>query len=99
MPQVVCYYIACGKFVSFLRKMLLKVPYISLVTLVIGKKIVEELVADGMTVTNIKSNLEKILPGGDERKKMLADYDEMLEILGEAGASERAAEEMLRFLS
>lgn len=99
VPQVVCYYIACGKFVSFLRKMLLKVPYISLVNLVIGKKIVEELVADGMTVTNIKSNLEKILPGGSERKKMLADYDEMLEILGEAGASERAAEEMLRFLS
>lgn len=99
VPQVVCYYIACGKFVSFLRRMLLKVPYISLVNLVIGKKIVEELVADGMTVTNIKINLEKILPGGDERKKMLADYDEMLEILGEAGASERAAEEMLRFLS
>lgn len=99
VPQVVCYYIACGKFVSFLRKMLLKVPYISLVNLVIGKKIVEELVADGMTVTNIKSNLEKILSGGSERKKMLADYDEMLEILGEAGASERAAEEMLRFLS
>lgn len=99
VPQVVCYYIACGKFVSFLRKMLLKVPYISLVNLVIGKKIVEELVADGMTVTNIKSNLEKILPGGSERKKMLTDYDEMLEILGEAGASERAAEEMLRFLS
>lgn len=98
VPQIVCYYIACGKFVSFLRKMLLKVPYISLVNLVIGKKIVEELVADGMTVNNIKSQLKKILPGGEERNNMLASYDEMLKILGNAGASERAAEEMIKEL-
>ena len=98
VPQIVCYYIACGKFVSFLRKMLLKVPYISLVNLVIGKKIVEELVADGMTVNNIKSQLKKILPGGEERNNMLASYDEMLNILGNAGASERAAEEMIKEL-
>lgn len=98
VPQIVCYYIACGKFVSFLRKMLLKVPYISLVNLVIGKKIVEELVADGMTVNNIKSQLKKILPGGEERNNMLANYDEMLNILGNAGASERAAEEMIKEL-
>ena len=98
VPQIVCYYISCGKFVSFLRKMLLKVPYISLVNLVIGKKIVEELVADGMTVNNIKSQLKKILPGGEERNNMLASYDEMLNILGNAGASERAAEEMIKEL-
>ncbi len=98
VPQIVCYYISCGKLVSFLRKMLLKVPYISLVNLVIGKKIVEELVADGMTVNNIKSQLKKILPGGEERNNMLASYDEMLNILGNAGASERAAEEMIKEL-
>ena len=78
--------------------MLLKVPYISLVNLVVGKKIVVELVADGMTVNNIKSQLKKILPGGEERNNMLASYDEMLNILGNAGASERAAEEMIKEL-
>ena len=33
-PQVVCYYLSFGKFMSFLRKHVLKVPYISLVNLI-----------------------------------------------------------------
>lgn len=63
MPQVVCYYTAAGKLVSFLRRHILKVKYISLVNLIAGREVVAELVADGMTAENVKQQLEAILPG------------------------------------
>lgn len=98
VPQVVCYYTACGKLVSFLRRNILKVKYISLVNLVANKEVVTELVADGMTVANVKKELESIIEGGNQRQRMLADYDRMLQILGEAGASQRAAAKMVALL-
>ena len=99
VPQVVCYYIACGKFVSFLRKHLLKVPYISLVNLVANKEVVTELVAHLMNENNVKKELGEILPGGNKRQQMLEDYEEMNRILGGAGASERAAKAMIETLT
>ena len=98
VPQVVCYYFVLGKFFSWLRSKILKVKYISLVNLVADKEIVQELVADQMTVRNIVECLSDILPNGTKRQAMLADYDEMNKILGNGGASEKAAKEMVRIL-
>lgn len=98
VPQVVCYYIACGRLVSFLRRCFLKVPFISLVNLVGHREIVPELVADGMTVTNVRQHLAAILPGGKNRAAMLKGYEEMAEILGEPGAPVHAAKEMVERL-
>ena len=83
VPQVVCYYTAAGKLVSFLRRHILKVKYISLVNLIAGREVVAELVADGMTVENVKQQLEAILPGQMTREKMLQDYDALIKILGQ----------------
>jgi lipid-A-disaccharide synthase len=99
IPQVVCYYIACGKLISFLRKRLLKVPYISLVNLVANKEVVTELVADQMNEENIKRELAMILPDGSKRQVMLDEYEEMNRILGGAGASDRAAKAMIDILN
>lgn len=98
VPQVVCYYTAAGKLVSFLRRHILKVKYISLVNLIAGKEVVTELVADGMTVSNLKTELKKILPGGERRESMLACYDNLIAVLGNPGASERAAEKIVASL-
>ena len=98
VPQVVCYYTAAGKLVSFLRRHILKVKYISLVNLIAGKEVVTELVADGMTVSNLKAELKKILPGGERRENMLACYDNLIAVLGNPGASERAAEKIVASL-
>lgn len=98
VPQVVCYYTAAGKLVSFLRRHILKVKYISLVNLIAGKEVVTELVADGMTVSNLKAELKKILPGGERRESMLACYDNLIAVLGNPGASERAAEKIVASL-
>lgn len=98
VPQVVCYYTAVGKLVSFLRRHILKVKYISLVNLVSGSEVVTELVADGMTVNNIRRELSTIIEGGSRRMQMLSDYDRMIQILGAPGASERTAKLMVKYL-
>lgn len=98
-PQVVCYYTAAGKLVSLLRRMILKVPFVSLVNLIAGKEVVTELVAGDMQVKAIKQELSYILPGSERRKRMLENYDCLIQILGKAGASGRAARQMLQALS
>ena len=98
VPQVVCYYISAGKLVSFLRRHILKVKYISLVNLIADREVVTELVADGMTVSNIKKELAKIISGGNGRSRMLSEYDRLIGILGEPGASERAATQITALL-
>ena len=91
VPQVVCYYMAAGKLVSFLRKFLLKVKYISLVNLITGTETVRELVADEMSVSNLKHGFAAILPGGTKRDAILEGYADLKLILGKPGASEKAA--------
>lgn len=98
VPQVVCYYTPIGKVIAFLRKKILKVKFISLVNLVAGKEVVRELVADTMTLKNIESELEAILYNKVKRQQMLTDYERMIQILGPAGASEKAASEMVKLL-
>ena len=98
VPQVVCYATPMARLYSWLKKRFLKVKFVSLVNLVAGREVVRELVAADMTIDNIKSELGKILADGEERAAMLKEYDRMLEILGEAGASERAAGKMVALL-
>lgn len=98
VPQVVCYATPMARLYSWLKKHFLKVKFVSLVNLVADKEVVRELVAADMTLDNVKAELGKILADGKERKTMLDEYDRMLEILGEAGASQRAARKIVGLL-
>lgn len=98
VPQVVCYHTPIGKVISFLRKKILKVRFISLVNLVADKEVVQELVADTMTVENIRAELNRILLDKDYRQEMLDNYDRIIDILGPAGASRHAASRMVSLL-
>ena len=99
VPQVVCYATPMPKLYSWLKKNFLKVRYISLVNLVADREVVRELVAADMSVVNIKNVLGKLLPSdGKERTAMLGEYSRMMDILGEPGASERAAQKICSIL-
>ena len=99
VPQAVCYYTPVGKLISFLRRHILKVKYISLVNLVANREVVKELVADTMTVANVHSELNALLNDAEYRGRMLQEYDRMIKILGPAGASHQAASKMIELLS
>ena len=91
VPQVVCYYMQAGKLASLARKLVIKIPYISLVNLVAGREVVPELVAEQMTVAACRAHLARILPGGEDRDAQLAGYEDVAARLGEPGAPHRAA--------
>lgn len=97
-PQVVCYFMKARYLASFIRKLILKIPYISLVNLIAGKEVVPELVAHQMTVGNARRHLLSILPGGEAREQQLCGYDIVAQKLGEPGAPKRAARQMVQML-
>jgi lipid-A-disaccharide synthase len=91
VPQVVCYYVPCGKFIKVLRKLLLKVKYISLVNLIADKEVVRELVADDMNYHTLRNELSTILKGGNRREEVLQGYDLVAHRLGTNPAADTAA--------
>ncbi|NDV81825.1 lipid-A-disaccharide synthase [Bacteroides sp. 51] len=99
VPQAVCYYAPIGRVMSFLRKLILKVKYISLVNLIADREVVRELVAHTMTIENMRAELERLLNDTAYRNQMLDGYEDMATRLGSPGAPMRAAKEMIKLLS
>lgn len=95
VPQVVCYYMKAGRLASFARRLFLKIPFISLVNLIVGEEVVPELVAEQMTPKNVRQHLASILPGSPARAAQLQGYERMAAILGEPGAPVRAAKQIV----
>ncbi|PCJ87000.1 MAG: lipid-A-disaccharide synthase [Flavobacteriales bacterium] len=97
VPEVVCY--KGGKISYQIAKRLVKVDYISLVNLIMGKETVKELIQSEFNEKNLKAELYKLLNNADYRGQMLADYKLLKEKLGGKGASEKTARLMLKTLS
>ncbi len=97
VPQVVCYKIPMPKLLGFLKRHVLKVKYVSLVNLIADREVVRELV-ETFSVDNIRRELEMLLPGGEKREQMLADYEVIHQRLGESQAPDEAARIMIELL-
>lgn len=69
-----------------------------LVNLIANREVVKELVADTMTVEQVRSELNRILYDKEYRRQMLEGYEYMASCLGEAGAPKHAAREMVALL-
>ncbi len=79
-----------------LRPYFLKVPFVSLVNLNLGREAVREMVQCAPSVDEAEQELRSIMIGGSKRAKMLADFDELRSIIGGAGASERFAADIVK---
>ncbi|MDR0955106.1 MAG: lipid-A-disaccharide synthase [Rikenellaceae bacterium] len=96
VPEVVCY--RSGRFSFAIARRFVKIEYVSLVNLVLGREVVRELLQDDMTLPLATAELRAILPGGAKRERMLADYAELRRVIGDSGASERVGAEMVKIL-
>ena len=95
VPQVVCYQ---GNYWSYLlAKRLVNVEYISLVNLILDKTLVTELIQTEFNEENLVKELTAILDK-TKRTELSEGYVLLKEKLGNAGASERAAELMVGYL-
>lgn len=89
VPQVVCY--SGSPFSYAIARKLVKVRYISLVNLIMDKPVVKELIQHDFHRENLEKELRLILEE-ENRGKIIEDYQALKELLGNEGASQRAAE-------
>ncbi len=89
VPQIVCYK---ANAISYqIGKRLIKVPFISLVNLIAGKKIVTELIQHEFTVPKVTAELKKLLMDKKYNQTMLHEYSQLHHLLGSIDASKEAA--------
>lgn len=96
VPQVVVY--KGGAISIAIARLLVKIKFISLVNLIMNKKVVTELIQEECNTVNITDELKHIVEG-EGRTTMLSNYDELLVKMGSAGASEKTAELIKLFLA
>ena len=97
-PQVVCYYLKPARLFSLLRKIVLRVKFVSLVNLIADREVVTELIASDMNAKRIHQELKAILYSKESIAKMKEGYAEVRERLGGAGAPQHAAQLMIEAL-
>lgn len=96
IPEVVVFRIPA--FHNFVRPYFLKIPFISLVNLSLGREAVREIVQSSMDPEDAIDALSQIVKGGAGREKMISDFEELRKIIGEVGASDRFAKRMVSLL-
>jgi len=95
-PMIVVYRV--GLFSYWLGRMIVKVPFISLVNLVLGRAVVPELIQKEAEARKIGAEALDILNNSARRETMRSALGELRPALGASGASARAASEVAVFL-
>ena len=98
VPQVVCYRVPVSWAAQIIRKLFIKVRFVSLVNLVSFSEVVPELLGGDMNPANVHEHLLPLLSDTTERRMQLEGYIQMKGILGPAGAPDRAAEQIVNLL-
>lgn len=92
VPQVVCY--KANALSIAIAKKLVKLKYISLVNLIADRPIVRELIQEDFENDTLEQEFQKICVSVDNRTRMLEGYEYVIDLLGNAGASTRTAQQI-----
>ena len=95
IPQVVCY--KTSNFSYYLARFFVKIPYISLVNIILNKNVVKELIQFDFKKENLIFEINKLL-NKKHKKVLLEEYMQLQKKLGEPSASMRYAKKILSIL-
>lgn len=93
VPMVVMYKVAPATY--WLARLLVRVDHIGMVNILADKRIVPEYVQSEADAARVMPKALELIEDGPARDQMLQDLDGVRHDLGQAGASRRAAEEIL----
>lgn len=96
-PQVVCYKMAGGKFLYNFGYHFYGIRFTSLVNILLQRECVKELIQHLLTKESLLAEMKLLIYDNDYRNKMLSDFNEIKQMLGPKGSSERAAKQMVLF--
>lgn len=92
VPQLVCY--KTSNITYHIIKRLIKVPYISLVNLILDKPAIKEIIQDDFNVELLKKEL-KALFDDNKRKAILEQYTLLRKMLGDGNTSKEIAQSII----
>lgn len=93
VPMIVLYRVKTITY--WLAKLIVKIDTIALVNILAGRHIVPEYIQHDATAAKIIPVARELIDDSPKRTQMLSDLNEIREILGGPGASDRAAQEIL----
>lgn len=96
IPEVVVYRLAPLEYYGM--PLVVRCPWVSLVNLNLRREAVAEVLQSNLDITRAERELRAILPGGEKRQRMLADFEELRTVIGGPGASDRFARRMVELL-
>ena len=96
IPEVVVYRLAPLEYYGM--PLVVRCPWVSLVNLNLRREAVAEVLQSNLDVSRAERELRAILPGGEKRQRMLADFEELRTVIGGPGASDRFARRMVELL-
>lgn len=96
VPQVVVY--KTGWLSYLIGRMVIKVPFISLVNLIAGRQVVTELIQDEANEHTIAAEVNKMLHNSAVREAIFKGYEAIYKLLNTGSASQKAAELIVKYL-
>jgi len=98
-PETAVYYIACSKWLGWLKPFIFRIPFFTLVNIIPQKEVIQELIAYRFSKRNIEQELYLLLTDTAYRKKMLQDFEDIRRILGPHPAAQTAAQRIVELVS
>lgn len=89
-PMVVVYRVSQTS--AFILRRMIRSPFLAMVNLIAGEKIVAELIQDDFTGPRVEAEVRRLLGSNADREEMTRELGEVRRRLGEGGAIDRAAE-------
>ncbi len=99
VPQVVCY--RANAISASIARVLIgnRIKYISLVNLIADSPVVVELIQQDFTANRLEQEFLRIVDDADYRQSLLDGYARVHALLGNAGASDRTAAEIIKHIN
>jgi lipid-A-disaccharide synthase len=92
-PQTAVYHVTGSKYLEkLLRPIMFTIPHFTLVNIIPGQEIIQELIASRFTAENVAHELNRLLHDEPYRQTMLANYQQLWQILGSQSAADSAAD-------
>ena len=92
-PQTAVYHVTGSKyFEKLLRPIMFSIPHFTLVNIIPQQEVIQELIASRFTAENVAHELNRLLHDEPYRQTMLANYQQLWQILGSLSAADSAAD-------
>ena len=95
-PQTAVYHVTGSKYLWWLKPLIFKIPFFTLVNIIAGKEVIRELIAQHFTQMEIQQELLRLISDNCYREQMKDNYRLISSLLGETDTADTAAKHIVQ---